>query len=192
MLLSNDPKATWFTDSHLSRMAKCSRKTAYNHITAWLADGRVEAKPSKTGWKRQVRRIVANRRTESESTDGAEPEIVSETANPYTVAVRQYGDRFIEILIALRDDENIEARVRFSAASCLSEFGCIVPGSEQITAPVMTEREKEVGEALAFVRETTSAEFNDMVVELSDRVRTQYGQDELNRVIKSSICGGQP
>jgi hypothetical protein len=130
LFLSNDPKAAWFTDAHLARMVKCSRKTAFNHISAWIADNRVEAKPSKTGWRRQVRRTVANRIPETATTDdNPEPDIEVNEANPYVAAVRQYGDQFIEILVSIRDDENQDARVRFSAAACLSEFNCVVPVS---------------------------------------------------------------
>jgi len=92
VLLTNDPKARPFTASHIARLMKHRHtRTARAWIDKWVADGRVEVMPSKNGWRRQTRRIVANRSPEPEpvvtgvADEGPEPA----EANAYVNAVRQ-------------------------------------------------------------------------------------------------------
>jgi hypothetical protein len=194
-LLRLDRDARWFTDEALHRMTKISRRACYNYISQWLLDGLVEAKPSVKGWRRQVRRVVAERPIETDSPE-AEMAVATvsdkpegDATNPYVTAVAEYGEQFIAILNELRDTA-VDSRIRFAAAAALAEFGCLAPGSAK-ASPVVDEKLEAKTAALAWLRDTLPSEHNDEVVRLTAEVLAQFGQTELDKVLANSICRGE-
>ena len=203
ILLRMDKDARWFTDDALHRMTKASRRACYNWISQWLKDELVEEKPTQTGWRRQVRRIVEGREpfnpaepepVATEVAIATEPEADTHTPNPYVTAVAEYGQAFIDILCELRDTA-LDSRVRFSAAAALAEFNCVSPGSAQ-DAPVVDDSLAAKTAALEWLAVTKSAiskggdhlDHNALVEQLSAVVLAQYGQEELGKVLNNSVC----
>jgi hypothetical protein len=149
LFLSNDPKARRRgSPTRIFPGWRSARgRPPTNWIPAWIADNRVEVQPSRKGWRRRVRRIIANRKDESASITGTdnniEPESEVNEPNAYIALVREHGDRFIAILQTIRDTSP-DSRARLAAATCLAEFDCEVPGAEAeepiATLPVVIQR----------------------------------------------------
>jgi hypothetical protein len=173
----------------IARMCKCSRRAAFNWSTTWISEGKVEAAPSRTGWRRKVRSLGVFHIEEAPSNE-ASPDgdvILPADVNPYQMVVREYGQRFIEILRELRDN-SIDSRVMLAAATCLSEFNCEAPNNDDIEDTPESDHCKDIREAIAWMNSVTEDELTEQIIELEAEVRTQYGDEGVKQCLCYTEC----